>query len=123
MYYVQYAHARIASILRKAAETPVELPQEPDVQLLQDPAELALIRKMLELPLVVEQVARDYAPHHLTYYAQELASTFSLFYRDCKVIDATAPDLTTARLALCRAAKLMLARTLGLMGMSAPESM
>jgi arginyl-tRNA synthetase len=125
VYYVQYAHARIASILRKAAETlaAIELPQVPDVQLLKHPAELALIRKMLELPVIIEQTVRDLAPHHLTYYAQDLASTFSIFYRDCKVIDAEAPAMTVARLQLSRAAKITLARTLELMGMSAPDSM
>ncbi len=125
VYYVQYAHARIASILRKAAEAlaAVELPPLPNVQLLKHPAELALIRKMLELPVVIDQAARDLAPHHLTYYAQDLASTFSAFYRDCKVVDAEQPALTAARLQLCRAAKITLARTLELMGMSAPEAM
>jgi arginyl-tRNA synthetase len=125
VYYVQYAHARIASILRKASEVlgAVELPEVPDVQLLTHPAELALIRKMLELPVIIEQAVRDLAPHHLTYYAQDLASTFSIFYRDCKVVDAEAPALTAARLQLCRAAKSVLARTLELMGMSTPESM
>jgi arginyl-tRNA synthetase len=125
VYYVQYAHARIASILRKAAEVlaAVDVPPEPDVQLLQHPAELALIRKMLELPVVIEQAVRDLAPHHLTYYAQDLASTFSIFYRDCKVVDAEAPAVTAARLQLCRAAQITLARTLELMGMSAPEAM
>jgi arginyl-tRNA synthetase len=125
VYYVQYAHARIASILRKASEVlaAVELPEVPDVQLLTHPAELALIRKMLELPVVIEQAVRDLAPHHLTYYAQDLASTFSTFYRDCKVVDAEAPALTAARLQLCRATKSVLARTLQLMGMTTPESM
>ena len=91
---MQYAHARIASILRKAAEAlaAIELPQVPDMQLLQHPAELALIRKMLELPVIIDQAVRDLAPHHLTYYAQDLAATFSLFYRDCKVVDAEQPD-------------------------------
>lgn len=125
VYYVQYAHARIASILRKASEAlaAVELPQEPNVQLLTHPAELALIRKMLELPVIIEQAVRDLAPHHLTYYAQDLASTFSIFYRDCKVVDAEAPALAAARLMLCRAAKSVLAHTLELMGMSTPEAM
>jgi arginyl-tRNA synthetase len=125
VYYVQYAHARIASILRKAAEAlaAVELPQVPDVQLLKHPAELALIRKMLELPVIIDQAVRDLAPHHMTYYAHDLASTFSIFYRDCKVVDAEQPALTAARLQLCRAAKITLARSLELMGMSAPESM
>jgi arginyl-tRNA synthetase len=123
VYYVQYAHARIASILRKATDVGLATSAHGDARLLVHPAELALIRKMLELPVIIEQAVRDLAPHHLTYYAQDLASTFSLFYRDCKVVDAAAPDLTTARLQLCRAAKLTLARTLELMGMSAPESM
>ena len=125
VYYVQYAHARIASILRKASEVlaAVELPEVPEVQLLTHPAELALVRKMLELPVIIEQAVRDLAPHHLTYYAQDLASTFSTFYRDCKVVDAEAPTLTAARLQLCRAAKSVLARTLELMGMTTPEAM
>ncbi len=95
----------------------------PNVQLLTHPAELALIRKMLELPVIIEQAVRDLAPHHLTYYAQDLASTFSIFYRDCKVVDAEAPALTAARLMLCRSAKSVLAHTLELMGMTTPESM
>ena len=123
VYYVQYAHARIASILRKAAEVGVPIDSRGDVRQLKHPSELALIRKMLELPLIVEQAARDLAPHHLTHYAQDLASTFSAFYRDCRVVDPSASELTAARLMLCRAAKSVLARTLGLMGMSAPESM
>ena len=123
VYYVQYAHARIASILRKAQEVGVSTDAAGDTRLLEHPSELALIRKMLELPLVIEQAARDLAPHHLTHYAQDLASAFSAFYRDCKVVDPAAPDLTAARLMLCRAVKLTLARVLGLMGMSAPESM
>ena len=123
VYYVQYAHARIASILRKAAEADVPPDARGDPQLLKHPSELALIRKMLELPAVVEQAARDLAPHLLTHYAQDLASAFSAFYRDCRVVDPSAPDLTSARLMLSRAVKLTLARVLGLMGMSAPDSM
>jgi len=123
VYYVQYAHARIASILRKAGEVGVDPNAPGETRRLTHPSELALIRKMLELPLVIEQAARDLAPHHLTYYAQDLASAFSAFYRDCKVVDPAAPDLSAARLMLCRAAQSVLARVLGLMGMSAPDSM
>ncbi len=123
VYYVQYAHARIASILRKAKEVGVSSDAHGEARLLTHPSELMLIRKMLELPLMIEQAARDLAPHHLTYYAQDLASVFSAFYRDCKVVDPAAPDRTAARLMLCRAAKTTLAKALGLMGMSAPDSM
>jgi arginyl-tRNA synthetase len=124
VFYVQYAHARIASIVRKADRdlANATLPTV-DVSLLTHTAELTLIRKILELPVVIELAARDLAPHHLTYYAQELGSTFSAFYRDCKVVDAEALPLTAARLQLCNAAKITLARVLNLMGMSAPESM
>ena len=114
-----------AEQLRKAGEVlgAVQLPQEPDVRLLTHPAELTLIRKMLELPVIIDQAVRDLAPHHLTYYARDLGSAFSQFYRDCQVLDAAQPDRTAARLQLCRAAQITLARTLALMGMSAPESM
>jgi len=124
VYYVQYAHARISSILRVAQERGFNT-QEGDVSLLTHPMELALIRRMLMLPEVVESAAITLAPHHLASYAQDLASQFHVFYRDCRVV-STEPEereLTLARLKLVRAAKLVLARTLHLLGMSAPERM
>jgi arginyl-tRNA synthetase len=134
VYYVQYAHARICSILRKSREeigdSGLEIQQAQsgnrelpigDYQF-QHPSELALIRKLLELEEVVEQVTTQLQPHHLTTYAQSLATTFNAFYRDCHVL-GEAPEVTAARLKLVRAAKLTLARTLALMGMSAPERM
>jgi arginyl-tRNA synthetase len=123
VYYVQYAHARIASILRHAAELGWDVEAPAEVSLLTHPSELALIRKMLELPEVIAQAAEQLAPHYLTFYAKELASVFHSFYRDCRVVDAEAPELTRARLALVRAAKLVLARVLRLMGMDTPERM
>jgi arginyl-tRNA synthetase len=123
VYYVQYAHARIASILRHAADLGWDTEAPASVSLLTHESELALIRKMLELPEIVMQAAVQLAPHHLTFYAKDLASTFHAFYRDCRVVDAEAPDLTCTRLMLVRAAKLVLARVLGLMGMSTPERM
>jgi len=124
VYYVQYAHARIASILRHAAEVGVEI-QDRDVSLLTHPSELALIRKMVQLPEVVETAALQLAPHHLTYYAQDLAAVFHIFYRDCRVVSADPADatITQARLKLAQAAKTVLARVLRLMGMSTPERM
>jgi len=122
VYYVQYAHARIASILRYAGDLDYS---DGDVSLLRSEPELTLIRKMLLLPEIVELAATSLAPHHLTYYAQDLASAFHCFYRDCRVVSSDPADaeLTKARLKLVLAAKIVLAKTLKLMGMSAPERM
>jgi arginyl-tRNA synthetase len=124
VYYVQYAHARIASIIREAKERG-QYYDDGDVRLLTRPAEYALIRKLLELPEQVENATRQLTPHLLSHYAQSLASTFHAFYHDCRVLpgEGVALDLSQARMKLVRATKQVLARTLGLMGMSAPESM
>ena len=121
VYYVQYAHARIAGILRTAEERGVS-PTGGDVQLLRHPAELALVRKMLMLPELVETVAKTLEPHHLPHYASELATAFHSFYTECRVVSDDEP-LTRARLRLTAAAKVTLARVLQLMGMDAPERM
>ena len=121
VYYVQYAHARIASILRKARERG-HTPEGGDVSLLKEEPEMALIRKMLLLPEMVETVALKLEPHHLPHYAQDLATTFHLFYKKCRVLSRD-KALSSARLKLALAAKTVLARTLKLMGMTAPEEM
>lgn len=124
VYYVQYAHARIASILRKAAEVGLTM-DGGDVLLLTHPAELELIRAMLRLPEVVELVATKLEPHHLPHYAIELAGVFHVFYKQCRVVSSEPAEaaLSRARLKLVAAAKYTLARTLNLMGVSAPEMM
>ncbi|MBN1161737.1 MAG: arginine--tRNA ligase [Dehalococcoidales bacterium] len=121
VYYVQYAHARIASIL-KLAEERGATDKGGDVSLLTTEPELTLIRKMLLLPELVETISLTLEPHHLTYYAQDLATVFHAFYRDCRVVSDN-KALTSARLKLVKAAKLVLGRTLNLMGMTAPERM
>jgi arginyl-tRNA synthetase len=121
VYYVQYAHARIASIL-KVAEERGATDRGGDVSLLTTEPELTLIRKILLLPELVETIAMTLEPHHLTYYAQDLATVFHAFYRDCRVVSDD-KALTAARLKLVKAAKLVLGRTLNLMGMTAPERM
>jgi len=124
VYYIQYAHARIAGILRLAEERGVAW-NDGDVSLLAHEAELALIRKMVMLPEVVDTVAQTLAPHHLPHYATELATAFHWFYDHCRVVSSDPADepLTKARLKLCQASRTLLARTLSLMGMASPEQM
>ncbi|MFC1976314.1 arginine--tRNA ligase [Chloroflexota bacterium] len=121
VYYVQYGHARIASIFRKAQREGA-LMEGGDVALLTHSSELELVRQMLRLREIVAQAAETLSPHQLTYYAQELASAFHAFYRDCKVVSDDAA-LTATRLRLVQAAQITLANTLRLMGMTAPERM
>ncbi len=124
VYYVQYAHARNASILSLAAERGIDF-SAGDVSLLTHPNELALIRTMLRLSELIVQVAENLEPHHLPHYAMELATAFHHFYENCRVISANPEDneLTLARLKLVGAAQVVFRRTLTLMGMSAPERM
>ncbi|MEK7353931.1 MAG: arginine--tRNA ligase, partial [Chloroflexota bacterium] len=121
VYYVQYAHARIASILRLAEEKGIDYSQG-DVSLLITEPELTLVRKLLLLPELVEMVARTLEPHHLPYYAQELATAFHSFYKQCRVVTQD-EAMTAARLKLVEASKIVLAKTLHLMGMTAPDKM
>jgi arginyl-tRNA synthetase len=122
VYYVQYAHARISSILRFAGQISHA---DGDVSLLTSAPELALVRQMIRLPEVVRASAVHLAPHYLTYFAQELATAFHSFYRDCRVVSSEPGDeaITKARLKLVSACRSVLARTLHLMGMNAPEVM
>ena len=121
VYYVQYAHARIASVLRRAAEEGLSS-EGADTALLTHEAEQRLLRRLLLLPEVVEQVVEELAPHHLPHYALELAQAFHVFYTQCRVLGED-PPVTRARLLLLEATQAVLARTLGLMGLSAPEEM
>ncbi len=127
VYYVQYGHARISSILRKATEEgfPPAAYAQGDLSLLTHPSELALLRKMVALPEVIANAAEQLAPHQLSHYAQELATQFHAFYRDCRVVSSDPADraISLARLRLCEAARIVLARALGLMGVTAPERM
>jgi arginyl-tRNA synthetase len=121
VYYVQYAHARISSILRLAQEKQINY-DDGEVSLLTHEAELTLIRKMLRLSEMIETVIQTSEPHHLTYYAQDLATVFHSFYKQCRVISDD-EAMTKARLKLVAATQVVLAKTLHLMGIAAPEKM
>ena len=132
VYYVQYAHARIASILRKAVadgaapDDPGAIAEgagsEAALAAEAEPAERALMRRLLELPSEVRVAAERRAPHRLCAYATATAADFHAFYRDCRVVGA-APEVEAARLGLCVAAKRIIATTLGVLGVAAPERM
>jgi arginyl-tRNA synthetase len=122
VYYVQYGHARICSIERKALEEGWETAVPAGGLRYDHPSEQALIRKLMQLPEIVELVATTLQPHHYTTYAREVAGAFSKFYEDCR-IKGSPPEMAYARLMLARAARLTLARTLKLMGMTAPDRM
>jgi arginyl-tRNA synthetase len=124
VHYVQYGHARIASILRHAVERGVSRPplEETDLSLLSTEAELDLLRTIAEMPEQVQEAAGLRAPHRLTHHAQELAGRFHRFYTECRVVTEDAA-LTASRLWLCEAARQTIANVLALLGVSAPDSM
>jgi arginyl-tRNA synthetase len=123
VYYVQYAHARIASILRKAAEAGMAPGVACDAPALSAAPEAALVRIVARFPEVVEDAAAAEETHGITAYATDLATQFHAFYRDARVVDPAEPERSAARLTLVRATQLTLASALGLLGISAPEAM
>jgi len=125
VFYVQYAHARIHSIGRRAAEAGVERQpiEQVDLSLLTHEREVELLRTLSELPETLARAARERAPHTITGWVRELADRFHGFYHDCYVIGDVPPELTQARLWLVESARIGLAIGLDLLGVSAPESM
>lgn len=124
VFYVQYAHARICSIIRYASESGCDskVPDAGDLALLETEEEMDLLRKLAELEEMVEYCALMRAPHRLTGYAEDLAALFHAFYRDCRVVTDD-PCLTGARLFLVRCVRQVLEIVLGLVGVSAPDEM
>ena len=126
VYYVQYAHARIASILRKAGGEAPDLAaaagaSTPDTAL--EPTEKALVKRLLEFPDEVREAAERRAPHRICAYSTAVAADFHAFYRDCQVVGAEGEGVERSRLALCLLTKRTIAGALGLLGISAPEKM
>ena len=124
VYYVQYAHARIASILRKADVLRSDLRNvlRSDLRKLHE-KERVLMFELLKFPDLIEEISQNYVVHYLPRYAIGLADKFHSFYDECRVIDEKNPELTAARLELVKAVKIVLAEILRLMGISAPEKM
>jgi arginyl-tRNA synthetase len=122
VYYVQYAHARICSIFRQAEEAGIILDGEPKFSLMTSTAEIDLMNKIFEYPAEIEKAAAEYAPQRIARYVYDLASTFSSFYRDCRILGVE-KDLATARLALVKITQHTIQHALKLLGVSAPERM
>jgi arginyl-tRNA synthetase len=122
VYYVQYAHARIASILRKAGgeagEAGAHTPGTP-----LESAERALVKRLLEFPGEVHEAAARRAPHRICAYSTAVAADFHAFYRDCQVVGAEGEGVERSRLGLCQLTQRTIAASLGLLGISAPEQM
>lgn len=121
VFYVQYAYARMCSILQKASE--IEAAPKIDLTLLKHEKEIALIREMMLFPELLQGISRELDVHKLPHYAIRLADRFHSFYNDCQVIDESNLDLTMARLELLKAVKIVLGEALQLIGVSAPEKM
>ncbi|MBR3498700.1 MAG: arginine--tRNA ligase [Selenomonadaceae bacterium] len=130
VYYIQYAHARICSIFRQAAEAGLiqlgirneELGIEPKFSLMNSTAEIDLMNKIFEYPEEIEKAAAEYAPQRIARYVYDLASTFSSFYRDCRILGVE-KDLAIARLALLEVTQHTIKHALNLLGVSAPDHM
>ncbi|HTZ56063.1 MAG TPA: arginine--tRNA ligase [Candidatus Acidoferrum sp.] len=122
VYYVQYGHARIASVLRRADPSDVEGARQAGLSALTHDSEIALARRLSELPRVAQGVVENLAPHRLIKYARDVATEFHQFYTACTIL-VDERDVRLARLALCIATKSVLAEVLELIGVSAPETM
>ena len=123
VYYAQYAHARICSILRQGEEMGITLDGEVDYSQVGSEKEIDLLKKLGEFPQAVAEAAEKRMPHRVTNYIFDLASTFHSFYNADKVLDLEHPERSKARLALVQAAKITLANAFKLIGVSAPERM
>jgi len=123
VYYAQYAHARICSILRSGQELGIEVGSDYDLKQIKAEKEFEVLKKLGEFPLAVAEAAKKRLPHRVTNYIFDLASTFHSFYNAEKVLDKDNLERTKARLALIQAVGITLRNALKLIGVSAPEKM
>ncbi len=122
VYYLQYAHARIASIIRNAESQGIAISAAPDLSLLREKEELDLLKQLSLFPDIVESCASTFEPHRLAEYLHEVAGLYHKFYHVCRVLSEDLP-LTSARIAVCRGTKSVLANGFAILGISAPEKM
>jgi len=123
VYYVQYAHTRLCSILREAQSADYLGEAEADLSLLTHPDELVLLRKLADYPAEVLRAAQELALHRLPHFARELAQAVHQFYTNCRVLDAEDPEMSRARLRLVEGTRIVLRNILDLMDITAPEKM
>jgi arginyl-tRNA synthetase len=126
VYYVQYAHARLSSLQRNAAELGIVRAEDADLTLLGEDREVDLLAALGEFPRIVASAAELRAPHRVAHYLESLAGTYHRFYDACRVLpmgDEPATPVTHARLWLCEATRVVLANGLALLGVTAPERM
>ncbi len=123
VYYVQYAHARICTMLKQAEEKGFADSEQFDAKLLTSEKEVDLLKKLGEFPQTIAEAGEKHAPHKVPQYVFDLASQLHSFYNAEKVLDPDNPERTKARIALMKAVRTTLANGLGLIGITAPEKM
>ncbi len=122
VYYLQYAHARIASIIRNAESQGIDFTQNADYSLLKEKEEIELLKQLTLFPDMVESCAATFEPHRMAEYLHDVAGSFHKFYQTCRVLSDDR-HLTASRIAVCRATKTVLANGFSILGISAPEKM
>lgn len=123
VYYVQYAHARICSLIANLKSDGIEIPETADLGLLDNPREIELIRHIASLPKEINLAAKNYDPARITKYSIDLATLFHRFYDACSVKNAETPELMNARILLCLAVRQTLRNALSILNVEQPEKM
>ena len=122
IYYIQYAHARLSTLIKNAEILGIDINKTAAFKI-ETQKEISLSKMLLEFPGVITQISKELEPHHITKYTLDLASEFHSFYQSEKIIDQDNPDNTISKLILCKAIQKTLKKSLEIMMISAPENM